>query len=87
LDIYICVGSSCHLKGSYYILKSFQELIKKYNVENQVELKASFCLGNCTNAVSVKVQDDVIGGVTPDNAEQKFKEHVLGRLQYEHNQV
>jgi len=87
LDVYICVGSSCHLKGSYYILKSFQELIKKYKLEDRVELKASFCLGNCTEGVSVKVQDDMIGGVTPDNAEQKFKEVILERLQYEHNSI
>lgn len=80
LEVYICVGSSCHLKGSHYIIKTFQSLIKKYNLQQKVELKASFCLGNCTEGVSVKVGNDFIGGVTVSNAEQKFIEHIMGRL-------
>ncbi|MDK2933417.1 MAG: hypothetical protein PWP27_1227 [Clostridiales bacterium] len=48
LQVYICVGSSCHLKGSYHIIKTFQNLIKKHDLEEKIELKASFCLGHCT---------------------------------------
>ena len=40
MDVNICVGSSCHLKGSYNIIHVFQELINQYHLEDQVELKA-----------------------------------------------
>lgn len=80
LDVYICVGSSCHLKGSYQIIKIFEELIKRNGLQDKVELKASFCLGRCTKGVSVKVGDQFIDNLTPANAEEKFKEYVLGRL-------
>ena len=80
LEVYICVGSSCHLRGSYLIIKTFQELIKKNRLEDKVELKASFCLGYCTQGVSVKIGEELIGGFTPSNAEEKFKEYVLDRL-------
>lgn len=80
LDVYICVGSSCHLKGSYQIITRFQEMVRKYNLEDKVELKASFCLGHCTKGVSVKVSDEFIEGLTITNAEEKFKEYILDRV-------
>lgn len=80
LEVYICVGSSCHIKGSYYIIKTFEELIKLYKLEGEIELKASFCLGHCTNGVSVCMENEIIGGFTPENAEEMFKKHILGRL-------
>lgn len=80
LEVYICVGSSCHIKGSYYIIKNFEELIQRYKLEDEIELKASFCLGHCTNGVSVCIDGEIIGGFTPENTEELFNKHVLGRL-------
>ncbi|SKA95057.1 NADH dehydrogenase subunit E [Caloramator quimbayensis] len=80
LSVYICVGSSCHLKGSYQIMKIFQEIIKEKKLEEKVELKASFCLGNCTNGVSIKVDDVIFGNLTPENAREKFDEYILKKV-------
>lgn len=80
LSVYICVGSSCHLKGSYQIMKIFQDIIKEMHLEDKVELKASFCLGNCTKGVSIKVGEEIIGNITPENAKEKFKEYILMRV-------
>lgn len=52
--IKVCVGSSCHLKGSYDVIEQLQEIIKKYDVEDLVDLQASFCLGFCAQGVTVK---------------------------------
>jgi len=80
LSIYICVGSSCHIKGSYQIIKAFQNYVEKYALEEKVVLKASFCLGHCTKGVSVKVEDDFIEDIDALNAEEKFVEHILKRV-------
>lgn len=80
LTVYICVGSSCHIKGSYDIIKAFEECVKKYSLEDKVELKASFCLGHCTKGVSVKVDDDFIEELSAENAEQKFIDNILVRF-------
>ncbi len=80
VKIYICVGSSCHLKGSYQIIKAFEELIRKHGLESEAELKASFCLGRCTRGVSVKVGEEFIDGLTICNAAEKFDEYVLCKL-------
>lgn len=58
MELLICVGSSCHLKGSEVVIKTFQELIEKEGLTKKVVLKGSFCMGKCSeNGVTVKVQD------------------------------
>ncbi len=53
MTIKVCVGSSCHLKGSYDVIEAFKEVLKKYDVEDIVDLQASFCLGHCARGVTV----------------------------------
>ena len=60
MEIKVCVGSSCHLKGSYDVIQKLKSLIEEKELENKIELKASFCLGNCSNGVSMKIDDDSI---------------------------
>ncbi|NCC08042.1 MAG: (2Fe-2S) ferredoxin domain-containing protein [Clostridia bacterium] len=83
MKISVCVGSSCHLKGSYNIINLMKENLEKNGLTDKVELAASFCLGKCTNGVSVKVNDEVITGVTPDTFDEMFNEKVLGGLKNE----
>ena len=80
ITINVCIGSACHLKGSQAVIKGFQRLIEEMKLEEKIELKAAFCLGKCTKAVSVKVDDEDIVSVNENNVEDFFKEHVLGRL-------
>jgi NADH:ubiquinone oxidoreductase subunit E len=81
MEVYVCVGSSCHLKGSYQIINAFQELIAEHKLEDQVALKASFCLGHCTDGVCMKVNEEFVEHVSPDNAVEVFNEHILAPLQ------
>lgn len=69
--INVCIGSACHLQGSYDIIKLFEKMIQSNGLEDKVTVKASFCLGNCVGAVSVKC-DNQIYSVQPDNAQQFF---------------
>lgn len=55
--IKVCVGSSCHLKGSYDVIEALKTIVNKYHLENDVELEASFCLGQCSRGVSVAAED------------------------------
>ena len=80
LQVFICVGSSCHLKGSYQIIKIFEELIKSNKLEDKVELKASFCLGHCTKGVSVKIENEFLEGLTISNIKEMFEQHIVRRL-------
>lgn len=66
-NIQICVGSSCHLRGSYKIIELMKEYIADYGLQDSVRLSGAFCLGKCTDGVSIKIDDEVICGVSSEN--------------------
>lgn len=77
MNIYICVGSSCHLKGSYNIINLMKEALEKNGLSDKVNVSAAFCLGRCTDGVTIKVDDEIITGVSPDNFNAIFDKYVL----------
>lgn len=77
--IQVCIGSACHLKGSYAVINKLQSMIKDRKLENQIAIKAAFCLGECTSAVSVKVNEGVVQSLDEDGAEQFLESLLLGR--------
>lgn len=79
MEIKVCVGSACYVKGSHDVIEGFQKLIKVYHLEDKVELKAAFCLGKCTSAVSVMVEDQV-HSVRKEEVVEFFDEYVRRRL-------
>lgn len=80
ITITVCIGSSCHLKCSYDVVSELQSLIKLNSLEAKVIVKASFCLGNCTKAVSVKVNDGPVISVSKENVNSFFNEYVIQKL-------
>jgi NADH:ubiquinone oxidoreductase subunit E len=77
ITISICVGSACHLKGSYKVIEALQRLIKENNVSNMVEIKGAFCIGRCTEAVSVTVNDDKFFSLNENNVDSFFYETIM----------
>lgn len=76
----VCVGSSCHLKGSYDVIEAFKRLIEKHSVGDKIELRACFCLGRCSDGVAVKADNDYVLNVNPTNVEEKFEKEILPLL-------
>ena len=79
--VQICVGSSCHLKGSEKLVQLFQAAIADRKLEDKVELAGSFCMGKCNRiGVTVTVDDDIYAGVTTEEFDTFFEEKILKRL-------
>ncbi len=78
--VYVCVGSSCHLKGSHKVVKLMREAIAARKLEEKIELKATFCLGNCTNGVSARVGDNPVFGIKEENFNEVFEKEVLSKV-------
>ena len=77
VEVKVCVGSSCHLKGSYQVITTFKDMIKSLNLENQVSLKAAFCMGRCSSGIAVTVNDEPIEQVGFSNAADIFNQYIL----------
>ena len=76
--IQICVGSSCHIKGSEKIVELLKKEIEVHNLENEITLAGSFCTGRCNRVgVTVLVDDEVYTGITRENFKEFFKNNVL----------
>ncbi|MGV8905858.1 MAG: (2Fe-2S) ferredoxin domain-containing protein [Acetobacterium sp.] len=75
--ISICIGSACHVKGSYYVVKALNHLIAEQGLKDDIELVGSFCMGKCTDGVAVQC-DDVIYSVSMDNVKEIFEKIVRG---------
>ena len=79
MTLTVCIGSSCHLKGSKKVAQTFERLITENNLREKVNFHAAFCMGNCQNGISVSL-DDKVYSVTPETAEEFFKREVMSRI-------
>ena len=78
--ISVCIGSACHKRGSYAILQRLKELAAQENVAEKVSILPVFCLGECKNGVSVKVDEKLFLGVTVETAETLFRTSILPKI-------
>lgn len=79
--IQICVGSSCHIKGSQEIVELLTKAIEDNNLHNEITLAGSFCIGECNRlGVTVQVDDEVYTGINHDNFKEFFEEKVLSLI-------
>lgn len=69
----VCVGSSCHVRGSRAVLKRFAEIIKAENLDNEVALLGSFCMEQCGECTNWKFNDENISSTTLEEAEKTLR--------------
>ncbi|HBE76666.1 MAG TPA: NADH-quinone oxidoreductase subunit F [Firmicutes bacterium] len=79
MELQICIGSSCHVKGSYNIINIFQHLIEEYSLHDKIDLQASFCMKQCRHHVSVAI-DGEWHSVSPETASQFFQTTVMAKI-------
>ena len=79
MKITVCIGSSCHIKGSRQVVSQLQYLISQNNLDDKVELGGTFCMGQSQKGVCVTV-DDTFFSVSPDTVTEFFNENVLAKI-------
>lgn len=76
MEITVCIGSSCHLKGAPMVVERLQLLIEAHELAENVVLRGSFCLNRCQSGVCVLVNGKAYS-LTPENTERFFLETIL----------
>ena len=79
MKITVCIGSSCHIKGSRQVVEQLQYLIAENNLGDKVELGGTFCMGECQKGVCVTINDEFFS-VTPDTVNEFFEKNVKGKV-------
>ena len=79
MKVTVCIGSSCHIKGSRQVVEQLQKLITENNVGDKVDLGGTFCLGNCQSGVCVMV-DETVHSVSPETVGEFFANEILAKV-------
>lgn len=79
MKVTVCIGSSCHIKGSRQVVEQLQRLISQDHLGDKVELGGTFCMGKCQQGVCVTV-DDKFFSVSPDNVADFFENEVKAKV-------
>ena len=79
MKVTVCIGSSCHIKGSRQIVEQLQYLIAENNLGDKVELSGTFCMGKCQQGVCVTVDNEFFS-VTPETVEEFFEKNIKGKI-------
>ena len=79
MKVTVCIGSSCHIKGSRQVVEKLQKLIVVNNLSEKVELGGTFCMGKCQKGVCVTV-DEEFHSVTPDSVEEFFDKIIKAQV-------
>lgn len=84
LIVQVCVGSSCHIKGSADIVELLEKAVEEHHLEDDVVLAGSFCIGKCNRVgVTIQVGDDVHVGVTRESFREFFNKNILEPIERE----
>ena len=79
MKVTVCIGSSCHIKGSHQVVEQLQKLVAEHQLGDRVELTGTFCMGKCQQGVCVAIGDEIYS-VSPDTVDEFFKENVLEKV-------
>lgn len=79
VNVTICIGSSCHLKGSRKVVEKLQQIISEKGLKDKVELSGTFCMGRCETGVSVTVDGEYFS-VSPESVDEFFDNVVAPRI-------
>lgn len=79
MKVIVCIGSSCHIKGSRQVVEELQYLIAQNNLGDKVELGGTFCVGKCQEGVCVTV-DDNFHSVSPDTVKDFFEKEIKAKV-------
>ena len=79
MKVTVCIGSSCHIKGSRQVVEQVQYLIAQNDLKEKVELGGTFCMGKCQQGVCVTV-DDAFFSLTPDTTKEFFEKEILAKV-------
>ncbi|MGN0744678.1 MAG: (2Fe-2S) ferredoxin domain-containing protein [Christensenellales bacterium] len=79
MRITVCIGSSCHIKGSRQVVEQLQNLIADNDLKDKVELGGTFCMGKCQQGVCVSV-DEAFFSVSPETTQEFFDKEILAKV-------
>ena len=80
ITVTVCVGSSCHVKGAREMIARFNEFLTREGLQDQVELKGSFCMERCGEGINWEIDGEVSSSPSVDEGTKIFQERIFKAL-------
>jgi NADH-quinone oxidoreductase subunit G len=82
VNVEICIGSACYVKGSSQVVNDLNALIKEKNWEDKINVKGSFCMKACQNHIGlgIRINGRQIEQVTAQNAREVLERELTAAL-------
>ena len=82
LNVEICIGSACYVKGSSQVVNELNSLIKEKGWEDKIAVKGSFCMKACQNHIGlgIRINGRQIEQVTAQNAREVLERELSAAL-------
>lgn len=82
LNVEICIGSACYVKGSSQVVNDLNSLIKEKGWEDKIAVKGSFCMKACQNHIGlgIRINGKQIEQVTAQNAREILERELTAAL-------
>ena len=74
LEIGVCVGTSCYLRGAQSLLYSLMRHVEDYGIKDAIDLKATFCFEKCDKGPTLRIGEEVIHGATFETARDQINQ-------------
>ncbi len=82
MQIQVCIGSSCHLKGAPEIVELLRQSVEENGLSAAVTLAGSFCAGRCNReGVTISVDDVIYTGINKENFKAFFEDKIMRVIQ------
>jgi NADH:ubiquinone oxidoreductase subunit E len=78
IKVTVCVGSSCHVRGSRKVLNRFARMIEAENLDDQVSLVGSFCMERCGECMNWQFNEEEISSSSVEEAERTLRARLAG---------
>ena len=79
MNVTVCIGSSCHIKGSRPVVEQLQDLIARENLQDSIKLGGTFCMGKCQQGVCVTVDGNFFS-VSPETVSSFFEKEIKAKV-------
>jgi NADH-quinone oxidoreductase subunit G len=76
LQISVCVGTSCYLRGSQDLLRAVIRQIEEDGLADQVDVKATFCFERCDRGPTARVGDTILERTDLDKVMATLKQEL-----------
>ena len=73
VKVTVCVGSSCHVRGSRALLNRFAKIITAQGLDGKVTLDGSFCLERCGECMNWKLNEEDVSSPSVEEGEETFR--------------